>query len=107
VAIIRDGRLVAEGSPAELVATDARTEIRFTLPHGVAVGDLPTGLGDVRVDGSTVTVAAAAAVSALHALTGWALDRGIDLPGLAVERPTLEDVYLELTEPEDLPEEQP
>ena len=30
-------------------------------------------------------------------LTGWARERGIDLPGLTVTRPTLEDVYLELT----------
>ena len=33
---------------------------------------------------------------ALHNLTGWALQRGARLEGLAVERPTLEDVYLQL-----------
>jgi ABC-2 type transport system ATP-binding protein len=30
-------------------------------------------------------------------LTGWALERGIDLAGLTVARPSLEDVYLALT----------
>ena len=35
--------------------------------------------------------------AALHTLTGWALERGEPLDGLAVNRPTLEDVYLSLT----------
>ena len=33
----------------------------------------------------------------LHQLTGWALERGLELEGLTVDRPTLEDVYLQLT----------
>jgi len=37
------------------------------------------------------------ATRALHDLTGWALERGIELEGLHVAQPTLEDVYLELT----------
>ena len=37
----------------------------------------------------------------LHRLTGWALDRGIELAGLTVSRPSLEDVYLELTAGQD------
>ncbi|MDP9227768.1 MAG: DUF4162 domain-containing protein, partial [Actinomycetota bacterium] len=37
-------------------------------------------------------------VPALRALTGWAADRGGGLPGLEVRRPSLEDIYLELTE---------
>jgi ABC-2 type transport system ATP-binding protein len=36
-------------------------------------------------------------VRVLHQLTGWALDNGIALDQLTVERPSLEDVYLELT----------
>ncbi len=35
-------------------------------------------------------------VAALHALTSWALERGVELRGLTVTRPSLEDVYLEL-----------
>ena len=34
---------------------------------------------------------------ALHALTGWALEQRVELEGLEVRRPSLEDVYLELT----------
>ena len=34
---------------------------------------------------------------ALNDLTGWAIERGVELEGLQVTRPSLEDVYLELT----------
>jgi ABC-2 type transport system ATP-binding protein len=97
VAIIRSGRLVAEGTPAELVGGDRRTEVRFSLPAGVSAADLPGGLGTPRVDGHSVSVPVERVVPALHALTAWALDQGHELGDLAVDRPTLEDVYLELT----------
>ena len=35
--------------------------------------------------------------TALHRLTGWALEQHVTLTGLEVIRPSLEDVYLELT----------
>ena len=38
-----------------------------------------------------------APTQALHELTGWALDRGLTLDRLTVERPSLEDIYLGLT----------
>jgi ABC-2 type transport system ATP-binding protein len=34
---------------------------------------------------------------ALHQLTTWAIDRGVELERLQITRPSLEDVYLELT----------
>lgn len=36
--------------------------------------------------------------AALHRLTGWALEQHVDLNGLEVIRPSLEDVYLQLTD---------
>ena len=36
---------------------------------------------------------------ALHQLTGWALEHSLSLDGLRVLRPSLEDVYLQLTSP--------
>src|SRR5215211_6191416 len=45
VAIIADGRIVAEGSPGELSARDGRvTVISFQLPAGMAADDLPGAL---------------------------------------------------------------
>jgi len=100
VAVMREGELVAAGSPDELGGRDtAPTEIRFALPPGVELADLPPlGAGTlVEHDGDGALVTATDGVAATHALTGWALERGIDLRGLAVAQPTLEDIYLSLT----------
>jgi ABC-2 type transport system ATP-binding protein len=98
VAVISQGRIVAEGPPASLAGRDAATEIRFPLPPGTAVADLP-GLAPATVEahGADVVVRAHDATAPLHALTGWAIGRGLALDGLTVSRPSLEDVYLELT----------
>ena len=70
-------------------------EIRFRLPEGVAPDDLPV---PARMEDGRVVVAADRPLRPLHAITAWALERGYELPDLEVERPSLEDVYLELTE---------
>ena len=96
VAVISDGQIVAEGTPATIGGRDhAQARIRFTLPPGHAPGDLP--LPAVPSDGDTVTVETAEPTVALHQLTGWALDRGAVLAGLTVDQPSLEDIYLRLT----------
>ena len=45
-----------------------------------------------------VTIETAEPTGALHVLTGWALHRGAVLAGLTVDQPSLEDVYLRLTD---------
>ena len=81
VAIIKGGRILAEGSPAELgVGAVSRYRVAYLTGDGepvVAESDDPTAL--------------------LHELTGAALARGEQLRSLSVTRPSLEDVYLELT----------
>jgi ABC-2 type transport system ATP-binding protein len=103
VAIIASGRIVATGTPESLVDRGVpQTEIRFRLPRGVAAADLPGDLAAAaRVDAGLVTVNVADPVPALRELTTWAGNRGVGLPGLTVGSPSLEDVYLELTERED------
>ena len=100
VAIISAGRIVATGTPESLGDRGERaTEIRFRLPDGMGVRDLPGALGaEVRVDGGMVTLNVADPVPALRELTNWAGQRGVGLPGLTVGAPSLEDVYLELTD---------
>jgi ABC-2 type transport system ATP-binding protein len=102
VAIINSGRIVAEGPPQELGGRDeAPVEIRFRLPEGVSLDELPPGLpGDLEISDGRALLRTREPVPALNVLTGWALERGHDLPALEVERPSLEDVYLELTEGE-------
>ena len=100
VAIIREGRIVATGSPESLGDRGMpQTEIRFRLPDGIGLADLPAEVSrGARLDAGTVTVGVADPVPALRALTTWAGDRGVGLPGLTVGAPSLEDVYLELTD---------
>jgi ABC-2 type transport system ATP-binding protein len=80
VAVLRDGEIVRVGSPAELTgAGNAETEIRY------------------RQNGHEVVERTADPTRRLNELTGDAIARGETLEGLEVRRPTLEEVYLELT----------
>jgi ABC-2 type transport system ATP-binding protein len=97
VAIIAAGRIIAEGTPASLVGRQtASTTIKFSLPS--TAGDLPPDIGrDAAVTDGAVTLLTEEPMKRLHELTGWALERDIDLAGLQVSRPSLEDIYLDLT----------
>jgi ABC-2 type transport system ATP-binding protein len=98
VAIVVAGRIVAEGTPAELVAADSEaTAIRFRLPAGRSVSELPGGMAASAAGDGSILVEAPEPARALHELTGWALEQDVDLEGLEVRRPSLEDVYLQLT----------
>jgi ABC-2 type transport system ATP-binding protein len=103
VAVMRAGRIVASGTPDELGGRDLRpTEIRFALPSGWSLGDLPELPSASRAAvGSDVLITTGSAIAAVNGLTGWALERGIELERFSVTRPTLEDVYLALTGEED------
>jgi ABC-2 type transport system ATP-binding protein len=97
VAIIARGEIVARGTPATLGGRDtAATLVRFRVPDGA--GELPGSLQSVAtVTGGRVQIATDDPTRALHELTGWALDHGIQIDALEVTRPSLEDVYLEIT----------
>jgi ABC-2 type transport system ATP-binding protein len=100
VAIISAGRIVASGSPDELGGDrEERTEISFRLPAGVRAPDLPFAVRtSARIEAGAVSLSAEDPIPLLRELTNWAADRGVSLPGLTVGSPSLEDVYLELTE---------
>jgi ABC-2 type transport system ATP-binding protein len=80
VAVLREGTIVAIGRPEELSGAAPPTEIRF------------------RRDGKEVVVSTQEPTRVLHELTAQALAEGRELDGLTVRRPTLEEVYLSLTE---------
>jgi ABC-2 type transport system ATP-binding protein len=79
VAVLRDGVIIREGTPAELTGGTAETEIRY------------------RRGEETIVERTAEPTRRLYELTEAALAEGGELDGLEVRRPTLEDVYLELT----------
>jgi ABC-2 type transport system ATP-binding protein len=83
VAIIKDGLIVAEGPPSELSARPSAYRVCY------------------QQNGHRVELETDDPTSLLHQLTGDALERGERLEGLSVTRPSLEDVYLELTAPEE------
>jgi ABC-2 type transport system ATP-binding protein len=85
VAVLREGRIVAQGRPADLMGRSREVEIRYLR------------------DGEEVVIRTDEPTRVLHELTAAAVRDGVELEGLEVRRPTLEDVYLSLTETEDEP----
>ena len=98
VAVVARGELVALGTPEELVARTSagRSVLTFLLPTGVSGADLPRLDGEVELDDQRVVVRSLSLTADLHAVTGWAGARGVELDGLALERGSFEDTYLEL-----------
>jgi ABC-2 type transport system ATP-binding protein len=96
VAVMHDGTIAAEGAPGSIGGRDtAEARIRFRLPPDVDPADLPGTPS--RVDGDAIEICTAEEIEVLATLTRWALDRGIAIVGLTVDRLSLEDVYLRLT----------
>jgi ABC-2 type transport system ATP-binding protein len=81
VTIVARGEIVARGTPEDLGRRDSQPA---TISY--------------RLRGEEVSVETATPVKTLNELTGWALEQGFELQNLEVRRPSLEDVYLELTE---------
>jgi ABC-2 type transport system ATP-binding protein len=95
-AVISAGRIVAEGSPATLGDRDlAGTRIRYRPPGGAVP---PDGLAGLRDPDGFIVIDSADPVHDLNRLTGWAIENNLTLDGLEVTRPSLEDVYLALTD---------
>ena len=100
LAILRDGLVVGSGTPAELAGSTARggTVIRFRLPDGIAADAVQTAVGITpERSGDEFVVRTEQAQHTLYTLTSWAEQAGIELQGIEVTRPTLDDVFLELT----------
>jgi ABC-2 type transport system ATP-binding protein len=101
VAIIAGGTIVVAGTPDRLGERAATVEVRFLMPEGVRPDELPV---QVDGDGRYVVVRTGEPVRVLNELTSWALTRDVDLAGLQVASPSLEDIYLEFTEASPNPE---
>jgi ABC-2 type transport system ATP-binding protein len=84
VAVMREGRIVRVGTPAELTTTGLQTEIRY------------------RQNGEDILVRTDEPTRVLAELTSAAVARGEELEGLQVRRPSLEEVYLALTADEEV-----
>jgi ABC-2 type transport system ATP-binding protein len=99
IAVIAAGRIVAEGTPGMLGGREQMpAAIRFTLPDGLGLDALPSALREhAGWDDAKVLIETDSPLVTVRELADWALGRGLDLPDLDVRRPSLEDVYLQLT----------
>jgi ABC-2 type transport system ATP-binding protein len=95
VGVLARGRLVAEGTPAELMAATPTTTITFVVPDGVDPDALLVP-GDATYEGDVCTIETEAPTRVLAEVMGAATARGHELAGLTVRRPSLEDVFLGL-----------
>jgi ABC-2 type transport system ATP-binding protein len=93
VVVIARGQVIAEGTP-DTLGRDGVTVVGFRLPDGYD-GALPE---DAEVERGHVRFRTHTPTRDLAPLLAWAAGRDVELEGLTVTRPTLEDVYLELTE---------
>ena len=99
VVILREGEIVAQGPPATLGDQLGReTMIRFRLTDGISLDRIASALGrKPEVAGNQATLATTDPQRDLYGLLRWAEGEGIPLVDLEVRRPSLEDVFLEVT----------
>lgn len=105
VAILAAGEIVAEGPPDQIGGhSSSETRIVFTLPDTLGVSDLPPLAQASRVDAGPgedakveVHLTTNEPTRVLAELTGWAVEREVELEDLEAAKPSLESVYLELT----------
>jgi len=100
IVVLKAGEIVAEGTPATLGGRDrAAYQITFTLPGGVAIGELPIEASPSALGASgKVLIESEHVMPTLRALSCWAIAHRYPISDLLVRRPALEDVYLGLTE---------
>jgi ABC-2 type transport system ATP-binding protein len=100
IAVIAAGELVATGTPGTLASRELMdAQASFTLPPGIDFEELPASLDASPPDQARVVrVRAPDPARSLYSLTRWAVERELDLRDLEVRRPSLEEIYLSLTD---------
>ena len=100
VAVISKGKLVAQSTPSRLGGRDlGEAVVRFGVPYPGWESELPAGpWGPVECRGAEVCLRTDRPTEAVWTLSRWAVERGEELVGLTVARPSLEEAYLQLTQ---------
>jgi ABC-2 type transport system ATP-binding protein len=102
VAIVDRGKVIAIGAPRDLVAStfgSSRIEIRLgtPLPAGAAAPEVEGAKTNLSADRTHLTVTAEKPARSIVELVKWVDQQGLELADIHLKRPTLEDVFLELT----------
>ncbi|MGD9754877.1 MAG: ABC transporter ATP-binding protein [Acidimicrobiia bacterium] len=106
IIVVARGRVVAEGTPDTLGdRANAAARVQFSIPVGIDPAEVAAVLAAYRprVEDTTVWCETRDPGRAVAVAAGWADRRGFALDGLTVTRPSLEDVYLALTEDDAAP----
>jgi ABC-2 type transport system ATP-binding protein len=100
VVVISQGRVIAEGTPDTLGRGSVETTVvSFRLPFDIDADDLPLPEGaEIERHDRTLRFTTPTPTRDLAPLLSWAAVRGAELEALTVSRPSLEDVYLQLTQ---------
>ena len=103
VVMLHAGRIVAEGSPAELTQAGSAGQVRFRAPAGLPIAELratlPAGAEVSETGPGRYLVSGEVTPALLAGITSWCAARDVLAEGLSVERRSLEDVFLALTVP--------
>jgi ABC-2 type transport system ATP-binding protein len=98
IAILAAGRIVAEGTSTSLIALAGATTLRFSVVDGLDVGTLSREAGiEFNVQGEVASATLANAQAELLRLLQYVERAGIELVDFEVVRPTLDDVFLDVT----------
>jgi ABC-2 type transport system ATP-binding protein len=101
VIVIDAGRVVAQGTPAELTRAGAEGQIRFRARPGLHLASLldalPAGTTASETGAGAYLVSGDVTPQLLATLTAWCATQGVLAENLTVERRTLEDVFLDVT----------
>ncbi|HEY2044833.1 MAG TPA: ABC transporter ATP-binding protein [Jatrophihabitans sp.] len=101
VIVLNSGRIVAQGTPAELTRSGSAGTVRFAAPANLPCADLqaalPSGAAVSEPSTGHYLVSAEITPNLLAAITSWCAARDVLAEGLTVERRSLEDVFLAVT----------
>ena len=107
VGVMAQGRLIAQGTPHELIGSLGGSTLRFSLPgelkgsgHEEVQAVIATQVAGTVTISTTgrVEISTAAPTADLSAVAAWAQEAGYELPDLEIVRSTLEDVFIRLGE---------
>ncbi len=95
VIVLAGGRIVADTTPGELRRRGGPSTIRYRLPDHTTPADLPAGIArHLEAKGRSLVIRSNDVAASLRELTSWADRQHLDLAGLEVGPPSLEDAYL-------------
>ncbi len=103
IVVLNEGRIVAEGTPQSLGSTQAVTTVRFSIADTAGLPALRDG---PAITDNKVTYHTTQPTADLYSLTRWAVEGSVELVGLTVTRPSLEDIYLDIMDQADIEKQQ-